>query len=277
MDRRQQALKGWLLAGLVCGCVWGCADRKAEYEPVPYGVYDSPMIASASPADHRASTPQSEASRRPAAESRPQRESPPDEWRGDPDQEPINDRSTSSSNNENDTGSKDRPSSIRDAARYVAAVYRLNEVSLTEQQQSSIPALYRKCRANHAVYTDGPPAAGDLVFFHNTVDANDDGRNNDWYTHVGLVEWARNGVVSVLSYRDGSVQSFRMSLEHTSQRRHDGQVVNAQIRPKQSGDPPYSQYLAGELFAGYCSLLGDVSELVVIDNWQPGMKIDAPN
>jgi hypothetical protein len=268
---------GWLLAGLMWGGVCGCADRKATYEPVPYGVYDSPMIASASPGDPEDSPRRRSESRPAPAESPPQREDPPDEWRGDPDQEPINDRSTSSANKKKKSSSKNRPASIRNAARYVAAVYRLNDVSLTEEQQSSIPALYRKCRANHAVYTDGPPAAGDLVFFHNTIDANDDGRNNDWYTHVGLVESARNGVVSVLSYRKGSVQSFRMSLKHASKRRHEGEVVNAQIRPKQSGDPPYSQYLAGQLFAGYCSLLGDVSELVVIDNWQPGMKIDPPN
>ena len=267
---------GGLVTGMYLVTVIGCADRKAEYEPVPYGVYDSPLIASASTGD-RERRPAKKAKSGSSSSTPPRSpKPPPDEWRGDPDQEPINDRGRSSSDGR-DKQDANRPQSIGHAARYVAAVYRLNDVSLTDEQASSIPALYRKCRANHAVYTEGPPAAGDLVFFHNTVDANRDGRNNDWYTHVGLVESTRNGVVSVLSYRQGSVQSFRMSLEHAAKQRHDGRVVNARIRPEQSDDPPYTQYLAGQLFAGYCGLLGDVSELVVIDNWQPGMKIDPPN
>ena len=138
--------------------------------------------------------------------------------------------------------------------------------------------MYRHCRGEEAAYQNREPAAGDIAFFHNVFDANDDGRNNDWYTHVAIVEGVdASGTVHLLGYRDGKVRSFTMNLEHPDARElGGGQPANTRLRPKRDDDPPFTQHLSGQLFAGYCALLGGKSELVVVDNWQPGMQIDPP-
>jgi hypothetical protein len=161
------------------------------------------------------------------------------------------------------------------AAQFVKAVYALNAVELTGSAGESIPELYRTCRAGGKVYHSSRPAIGDLVFYHNTFDANADGRNNDWYTHVGLVENVdRSGTISVLSYRDGAVTRHHLNLEVTEQASlPGGKPANTALRKQQPGDAPFTQYLAGQLFAGFCGLLGDQSELVLVDNWQPGMNL----
>lgn len=161
------------------------------------------------------------------------------------------------------------------AAEFVASVYVLNGVELPATSMTSITELYRTCRDKGTVYHSSRPTVGDLVFFHNTFDANGDGRNNDWYTHVALVESiGRNGTAAVLSYQDGQVQRHHLNLERSdAATMPGGGPANSSLRAKQAGDPPFTQYLAGQLFAGFCSLLGDQAELVLVDNWKPGMNL----
>ncbi len=161
------------------------------------------------------------------------------------------------------------------AADYIHSVYGLNGVDFSAAAQRSVPKLFRECKERGNIYHSSRPEVGDIVFFHNTDDHNADGRNNDWYTHVALVEsHGDNANITLLGYRGGAVERFTMNLESpdASKTRH-GEVANSQLRPKRSEDAPFTQYLAGQLFAGTCSVLGDKSELMVIDNWQPGMKL----
>lgn len=188
--------------------------------------------------------------------------------------------STSSSDRAETTGGgADRPTTEQtDAARYAAAIYELNGVPFPDGARTDIAEMYRHCRDNDAVFQSRAPKAGDLVFFHNVRDANDDGRNNDWYTWVGLVERVENtGTVHLLGYRDGAVGSLTMNRNRPDVHTDGGDVLNTRLREKRSADPPFTQYLAGQLFAGYCSMLGDRSELLVVDNWQPGMELTPPN
>jgi hypothetical protein len=162
------------------------------------------------------------------------------------------------------------------AAEYIWSVYKLNEVKFSTSAQRSIPALFRECKERGKIYHSSRPSIGDVVFFHNTDDINGDGRNNDWYTHAAIVESQQDdGRTTLLGYRSGEVERFVMDLESpdaTKTRR--GEVANAQLRTKRAQDPPFTQYLAGQLFAGTCSVLGERSKIIVIDNWKPGMKLD---
>jgi len=156
------------------------------------------------------------------------------------------------------------------AAEYVRAVYALNETDVGPND-GSIVDIYRHCQSEGTVYHSTRPAVGDLVFFHNTWDRNDDGRNNDWYTHVGLVESVDEaGTIGVLGYVDGRVARVWMNLDHPETDTRDGGELNTRLRARTSGDPEWTQYLAGELFAGFGSLLGNRTEVMVIDDWQPG-------
>ena len=174
------------------------------------------------------------------------------------------------------------PSAYRpdDAAAYISTVYAANETQVTESNEANptIVDVYRHTQREGTIYHSNRPAVGDLVFFHNTYDRNGDGRNNDWYTHVGLVESVDDddGNISILSYLDGRVSRTHVNLEEPDDSHSaSGDVINTVMRRRSEDDPPYTQYLASELFAGFGSLLGERTEFVVIDNWRPGMSVAA--
>ena len=161
------------------------------------------------------------------------------------------------------------------SAQFAWAMYRLNGVEFSDAAKTQVPKLFRECKARGDISHSSKPAVGDLVFFHNTGDFNDDGRNNDWYTHVAIVESVDGASVTLLGYRGDEVKRFQMNLEspNAAKDRH-GEVANSQLRRRQDQDAPFTQYLAGQLFAGTCSALGDRAELVVVDNWKPGMTLE---
>ncbi len=201
------------------------------------------------------------------------REAPADQHAG----APANEKSASGSSSggeESDTPVDDSAPAL--AADYVWSVYQLNGVTFSQKARRSIPTLFRECKERGKIYHSSRPAVGDIVFYHNTDDHNGDGRNNDWYTHAAIVEsHGDGGRITLLGYRGEEVERFVMDLESpdAAKTRH-GEVANAQLRPKRAGDAPFTQYLAGQLFAGSCAVLGDRADIVVVDNWQPGMKLE---
>jgi hypothetical protein len=152
------------------------------------------------------------------------------------------------------------------AAGYVVAVYAANEVPLGNAAAGSIADLYRKAQQTGTIYHSSRPAVGDLVFFHNTFDRNADGRQNDWYSHVGIVESVdEQGTIALLSYLGGKVGRTYMNLESPALAERSGKPLNTRMKAESSG----SEFLAGKLFAGFASLLGNRTEVVVLDEWQP--------
>lgn len=157
------------------------------------------------------------------------------------------------------------------AAGYIHAVLSANDVELDDRTSESIPRLYRSCRTDGETFHSRPPNIGDLVFFHNTYDANGDGRNNDWYTLVGIIEQVRSdGTVVFLAHRGDGVETLHLNLDRLDESTNtDGQRLNSRLREDSPDDPPFTQHLAGQLFAGYCDILGDRPDLVLIDQWSP--------
>lgn len=158
-----------------------------------------------------------------------------------------------------------------DSAGYIYDTLTVNGIEFDDDAASSIPRLYRNCRTEGETFQTGEPNIGDLVFFHNTFDANDDGRNNDWYTLVGIIERiSSDGTVTFLAYTGSTVETLKMNLDQLDRHhRRGGEVVNSRLRDETPDDPPYTQYLAGQLFAGYCDVLGEQAELILIDRWTP--------
>ena len=162
------------------------------------------------------------------------------------------------------------------SAGFIFTLLRINDVDVADEAATSIPELYRHCRADGEIYHSSRPNIGDLVFFHNTFDANQDGRNNDWYTQVGIVEQVHsNGTVDFLAYHLESVTRLQMNLDHAGERWLGGnQSANTRLRKDSPEDPPFTQYLSGQLFAGFCNILGDQDDLIVIDNWSPELSLE---
>jgi cell wall-associated NlpC family hydrolase len=110
----------------------------------------------------------------------------------------------------------------------------------------------------HGRLHSGPTVhPGDLVFFHNTWDANGDYRLNDRLTHVGVVEWVtRDGTVVFASRVWGGVRHYRMNLRMPGvHRTRDGRLLNDFVRRKGFLDLEGTQYLTGQLFATFGTLL----------------------
>jgi len=114
--------------------------------------------------------------------------------------------------------------------------------------------LFVRLRRQKKTFEEGTPRPGDLVFFHNTRDLNGDNRNNDWYTSVGVVTRLEDdGTVVFIAPGPRDVQELRLNLGRPRTRRDEKrqQVLNDYVRPKRLSDPAVTQYLAGELFAGF--------------------------
>lgn len=158
----------------------------------------------------------------------------------------------------------------RHAVDYVAHTYERNGVRFENAQRLTVVDLYRSVQDAGTIYHSKKPVAGDLVFFHNTYDANGDRRNNDWYVHVGVIESVdKDGTITFLSYRDNAVTRDRMNLHHPHEATREGVTINSRLRREQKNDPAYTQYLAGELFAGFGAVLGDIDQVLIVDSWSP--------
>lgn len=123
--------------------------------------------------------------------------------------------------------------------------------------EPTIRDVYRALRAQQLTYDRSTPQPGDLVFFHNTEDTNGDGRQNDWYSLVGVVEAVEEGgTVTLILPVEGEVARRAMNLERPEVRRMEasGAILNDVLRQKRLDDPAYTQYLAGELYAGFAAL-----------------------
>lgn len=98
--------------------------------------------------------------------------------------------------------------------------------------------------------TDGPLRAGDIVFFHNTVDKNKNNKRDDAFTHIGIVESVGEyNIARVLHYGSKGVARIRMNISAPELRSlgDGGETVifNDYLR---RGSVP--ENLAGSLYAG---------------------------
>jgi len=142
-------------------------------------------------------------------------------------------------------------------------------VALADTTRTSIPKLWSACKSRGTTH-QGTPLPGDAAFFHNAFDANADGRNNDWYTHVGIVETVdEHGTATVLSWQGGKVARLVVNPKQPDVSDVDGRQVNSRLRAPAADDAPYTQYYAGQLFAGWCTFLDGKKDVVVMDSWAP--------
>ncbi len=132
-------------------------------------------------------------------------------------------------------------------------LYRSTYVS---RQANGVRLIYQHVKQFGRLHEGSVVKPADLVFFHNTWDANGDGKVNDPLTHVGIVETVeRDGTIVFISRVAGAVERYRMNLSHPHvHRRGNGEVVNDYLRRKDRQDDPATRYLTAELLAGFGSL-----------------------
>jgi hypothetical protein len=146
-----------------------------------------------------------------------------------------------------------------DCTGFVQAVYALEGVPLRDLMRAAAPgersgvaAAYRAMEAYGVIFGGGGewPAPGDLVFWHDTYDRNRNGKADDRFTHIGIVEYVVDGTVVFLHRGGKAVARGAMTPGRPHERTAGGVTVNSPIRarnPRLAGVPA----LAGALFAGY--------------------------
>jgi hypothetical protein len=133
-----------------------------------------------------------------------------------------------------------------DCTGYVLRVYREAGVPVPFGRNAPVEALYAASREV------ARPRPGDLAFFHDTFDRNRNGRLDDPFTHVALVE-AVDGDEVTLLHRGGRIERIRMDLAHPSD-----PARNDPLRVHRRHDARATRYLAGELFTAFGELLPGV-------------------
>jgi hypothetical protein len=137
-------------------------------------------------------------------------------------------------------------------ARYLLATAAV-PIRLNTPRDQFIGRLFAHLRGKGKTFSKGKPRPGDLVFFHHTEDLNANGRPEDRFTTVAVVEKVlASGTVIAMGWTMGSVRKFRMDPERPALQRDEKtqQVVNESIRRRSLSDGPIP-VLAGALWAGY--------------------------
>lgn len=116
--------------------------------------------------------------------------------------------------------------------------------------------LVAEARRAGAFATGGDPRAGDVVLFHNLLDANGNGKIDDWNTGCGIVIEERPRRRFVAAVRTGHAPRRALVWPDGPARRVlDGRPVNSFLRVPHPSDPADTPYLAGQLYAGHIDVV----------------------
>ena len=135
-----------------------------------------------------------------------------------------------------------------DCSGFVSAIFEAEGVELTKpgvSAPSGTETIYRSLKARSRIVGNGRVKPGDLAFFHNTWDRNDNKLRDDRFTHVALVERVgADGTIDLLHFASGKVKRDVMNLRHrrTARDPDTGDTLNSYLR--RGG----GKVLTGELF-----------------------------
>lgn len=120
-----------------------------------------------------------------------------------------------------------------------------------------VTRLYTIAEERGVFFRSGTPEPGDVLFWDNTYDSNEDGRFNDPLTHAGIVLAVEDsGTIEYLhhNYRRGIVVE-RMNLSRPDvYLDDDGTLVNSPMRMASHRYMNPDAWLASHLFRGYARL-----------------------
>jgi hypothetical protein len=122
-----------------------------------------------------------------------------------------------------------------------------------EDDENGVRIVFRFVEKHGQNHFRKVPQKGDLVYFDNTWDMNGNGKLDDPLTHVGIVEEVgADGTLQIIHRSNHGIVREPMNLL----RPHD-EKVNASLRASGRRDPPATQHLMGELFAGFGTVRKD--------------------
>lgn len=119
---------------------------------------------------------------------------------------------------------------------------------------NGVMRLYKSLDAEELLYETRFPVTGDIIFWDNTYDRNEDRQWNDPLTHVGMVmNTSEDGSIEYvhLNYRRGIIiENMNLHQPEVHQQMEKGQmrIINSPMRMKQAGKAHPDNWLSGQLF-----------------------------
>ena len=140
-----------------------------------------------------------------------------------------------------------------DCSGMVNAAYSQAGIDLAGANSASMFKLAKERNVFHRLKT---PRPGDVAFFDNTHDRNNNNRLDDRLTHVAVVEKVDDDGTITLIHKGGSgVTRTKMNLRRPATHKDDsGKVLNSHLRYRSSRDRRRTKYLTGQLWRGFASL-----------------------
>ena len=146
-----------------------------------------------------------------------------------------------------------------DCTGVVRAAYYYADIDLAKDfakyEGNGVTRVYRALRARGLVYTSAIPVPGDIIFWDNTYDANNDGKWNDELTHMGVVvEVLADGTIKYVheNYRKGIIieaMNLKDTDTHTKVVRGLTVTVNSPMRMR--GQVTGSLWLSSHLYRAF--------------------------
>jgi hypothetical protein len=123
---------------------------------------------------------------------------------------------------------------------------------------SGVRMLWYFAKRRGGIHFRRLPRPGDLIFFHQTYDANGNRKKDDFYTHVAVVERVdKDGTVIYMDRAVNGIARRRMNLFFPDRSKHPrtGKVINSNVRPRRRWDERGAKHLASQLFAGFATVI----------------------
>lgn len=140
-----------------------------------------------------------------------------------------------------------------DCSGFVSSVF----TAVGAPMDGHVASLWDLAIDNDALHWESVPRVGDLVFFDDTHDRNNNGRWDDDLTHIGVVIDVTPDGTAYFAHGGtsrgrviGAINVDRFD-EHEDEA---GNLLNSYVRQPAWNDAPGSMYLAGELWAGFATV-----------------------
>ncbi len=116
--------------------------------------------------------------------------------------------------------------------------------------------LWQQSREARWLHRRRTPRVGDLAFFDNTWDRNDNGKLDDSLTHVAVVISVDGNGTATLAQAgtSGGRSTLQMNLHRPSDVHLEATQINGFLRRRTPSDPPGTSYLASELWRGFATV-----------------------
>ncbi len=128
----------------------------------------------------------------------------------------------------------------------------ISDSSIPLKFGSQTEGIYLFSKAYYRIHKNKIPKKGDLIFFHNTFDRNNDNKVNDLFTHIAIVDYINSDgtiyYIHNINKRIG-VKRDRMNLIYPNSRAKNSYIRNRKAYPHYAG-----KYLSGQLFALFATV-----------------------